>query len=304
MSKNPNIEIHQEVGLSGHFTIYAESKARGRRKLAEFNNLILDIGLDRLGVTSAQCAAYCRVGSGTTTPATSQTALVSQVAAVSNLISSLDTYYAGPPPYIESVLKYRFNEGTATGTLAEVGVGWASTGSTLFCRARILDTGGNPTTITVLSDEALDVEYRFRLYPPTTDVTGSVTIASVSYSYTLRAGLTNTSTWSPQTLLNGGFGNGSCIATNGSIGSITGSPSGSTAAGSGSAAVYTNGNYYRDATFTWGLTSGNFSSPAGISAIAWSRNGTYFQVGFATAIPKDGTKVFTFTVRNSWARRP
>ena len=53
-------------------------------------------------------------------------------------------------------------------------------------RALILDGGGSPTTLTILSDETLDVTYTIRVYPPTTDVTGSITLDGVSYGYTIR----------------------------------------------------------------------------------------------------------------------
>ena len=93
------------------------------------------------------------------------------------------------PYYISHIVEYHFAIGAAAGNLSELGVGWASSGTTLFSRALILDSGGTPTTITVLSDEYLYVTYEHRFYPSETDATGSIVFTGNiggTYTYTLR----------------------------------------------------------------------------------------------------------------------
>lgn len=63
--------------------------------------------------------------------------------------------------------------GVAAGNLSEVGMGWGN--SNLWNRALIKDINGNPTTITILSDEYLDVVSEIRIYP-TPSVSGSFSL--------------------------------------------------------------------------------------------------------------------------------
>src|SRR5690606_33028436 len=148
----------------------------------------------------------------------------------------------------------------------------------LFSRALILDDEGNPTTITVLEDEFLDVSYEFRVYPPESDVMGQVNIGGVDRDTVRRAALvTNTSVWAPP-------GNGdqggisptpgtiptrSARAYNGALGDVTGVPSGTFSDRSAvNPDAYTEDTFYREALVTWGLNAGNLSG--GISAIRFA----------------------------------
>ena len=67
------------------------------------------------------------------------------------------------PYYYGGRITWRFGQGIAAGNISEVGLGWGN--SNLWNRALIKDANGNPTTITVLSDEYLDVVSEIRVYP-------------------------------------------------------------------------------------------------------------------------------------------
>ena len=67
------------------------------------------------------------------------------------------------PYYRWAKVTWRFGQGVAAGNISEVGLGWGN--SNLWNRALIKDANGNPTTITVLSDEYLDVVSEIRDYP-------------------------------------------------------------------------------------------------------------------------------------------
>ena len=129
----------------------------------EFCNLVLDQGLVRMFVGA--WSGVCQVGSGSSTPTPSQTQLDNKVAHTSTWrdrttgVNIDDGYYWGREVY-------RFNAGVATGNLSEIALGW-STGSTdIWNRSLIKDINGDPTTITVATDEFLDVFVEYRLYVP------------------------------------------------------------------------------------------------------------------------------------------
>jgi len=295
-------DIKMEGGsIGGRFKIEAVKPDGTKRVLADwFNNQITDNGLDLFG-SSSTYLTYCQVGTGSTTPANGDTALATRIAASNDQNASVGGVQGGAPYFCWRQITYRFAAGVATGNLAEVGVGPASTGN-LFSRALILDNMGDPTVITVLADETLDVTYEFRVYPPTSDWTGTVTLDSISYDVTGRAaGVTSTLYWAIGT---NGTGNtlGTSIAYDGAIGAITGIPTGSTSnTSSVSTTAYSAASLQKDGTMNWALNNGNLTG--GIDAIRAPFGVGNYQFGFSPAIPKDNTKVLALSVRNSWARK-
>lgn len=317
-----------KIGVSGHFTIIAHGGKRGRVVLADFDNIILNAGLNYAAGGGTGTISYCQVGTGNTAASATDTALVSRIAGTNTLPSDTmgsGTYVAGSPPYIEGRRTYRFAVGAAAGNLAEVGVGWATSGS-LWSRALIVDAGGSPTTITILSDEQLDVVYTLRVYPPSADITGSVTLAGLAYGYTLRASSISGSAWarSPSSLLDGfvsNFNNNSTkfLAYSGAIGAVTSTPSGTSASANTSCitASYVNNSYQRAVEYKADLTDANLA--AGIKSIQFYmmiynnvNQFGYYQAEFVapasiatygTNIPKDATKVLKLTLMFTLARR-
>lgn len=138
-----------------------------------FKNLVLNNGLNLLcanGISVGGTFGAIAVGSGTTEPAVGQTALSNIVAsrslsAAASPLSVSSNYDLG---YIQASFAVQFNQGAAAGNLSEFGVG--QTATSLFSRALIVDAAGDPTTITVLSDEYLTVYYIFRINIPKSDI--------------------------------------------------------------------------------------------------------------------------------------
>lgn len=135
------------------------------RETPEFHNLVLNTGLERMAVDT--WINRCCVGTGNSTPVASQVAL-------DNFLASTTTTAPGAsdtggiqvtdvPFYWYARRTWRFAVGVATGNISEVGLGWGD--SSLWNRALIKDINGNPTTITVLADEYLDVIAEVRVYP-------------------------------------------------------------------------------------------------------------------------------------------
>ena len=302
---NATIAADALVKVAGRYKIEAV-KADGSRRLISdwFENLIVDQGLNRMGTGAFM--DYCRVGTGSTSPANSDTQLVAQVAST-NTIQSSSTGTASSAPYYGYFIRvFRFGQGAAAGNLTEVGVGWAATGATLFSRALIKDGGGSPTTITVLSDEFLDVTYEFRSYAPTSDSTVPVTISATSYTFTIRAAnVTSATYWSPKNQavrdLNSSGVHIEQSAYNGSIGAVTAAPSGSSDAPSSvTTGSYSNNSYQADITVQWDLNSGNLSG--GISALLFGSTIGGFQLGVSPVLLKTSVKLLTLVYRVTWAR--
>lgn len=314
------------VGFAGIFTLDAHKVdeygniVSTRRLAGPFKNLITDQGLNRMGANDS-FIAYCQVGSGNTPPANTDTGLEAFVAGVQYNTGAGSSFtrsaQATPPYYAWDRLKYRFAAGVAEGNLSEVGVGWASSGSTLFSRALIVDSGGNPITITVLSDEVLDVTYEFRVYPPTTDVTGTITISGDDYDYTLRAGNVTTHYLIGLDGGNGwGIGGSSGFASTGTsaamgtsigrnrgrqgaIGPITGLPAGPDVPGAVTVnqITYVSSSLEREGELVFAL-----DATTNIRCIQYQFGWCCYQVEFDPVIPKNNTNVFNITFQHSWAR--
>lgn len=292
----------------------------GSRRVAAdwFPNLITNAGLDFLGTAGDTLVfGFVRVGSGNTAPAFTDTALVSQVAVsstqqgtVTSGVNRTGTFYAWKRRTV------RFVAGSMGGSsvnLAEVGVSPAGTGA-LFSRALILDGGGSPTSITVLPDEVLDVTYELRLYPTTTDATGTVNIEGVVYNWTARA-LLNTyydACWVELGPAVGPKLNPAGFALRGPGAAADLPPQNvevvaPVTAGLITAIAYTGGTYQRSFRFDLDLNDGNVAG--GIGCLFAASDGTgagrtfgAWGWGLSPKLPKTAAYKASFTFRMSWGR--
>ncbi len=289
-----------------------------------FNNIITDGGLDLFGTTPPiSTFIQCRVGSGSATPTAADTGLVAQVATTTTQ-QALTNGVSGSSPYYGYIRKtFRFSIGSAAGNLSEVGIFGGSGNNTCISRALILDGLGDPTTITILSDEVLDVIYEFRVYAPEIDVSyGPVNISGTDYSGTIRAANVNNPniTYSGQARPSGAWGNtggwGNIygmfygvppygvklpVFSTQTLGSITGNISGTEYyPTSVTPSSYTSGSYYRNHEILYDLNQGNISGGIG-SMVVGTVFGT-FQMSFTPKIDKDVTKRLKLNIRVSWGR--
>ncbi|MCH7337135.1 hypothetical protein [Acinetobacter sp. NIPH 2699] len=165
------VNIRNEIGATFKMRTF---KADGitTKETGEFHNIVLDTGLQRMGVGA--WGNRCLVGTGSSTPVVSQTQLDSTLAITTTVQNTNISMNTTTKPYYYSIQKtMRFGEGAAAGNLTEVGLGWTQTGQNpCWNRALIKDANGNPTTLTVLSDEFLDVTVEIRIYPSET-ISGS-----------------------------------------------------------------------------------------------------------------------------------
>lgn len=283
------------------------------RELASFENLILDSGLNRLGTGSVIDGAC--VGTGTTAPANAQTTLASLLRVTNTQQSRVElSGSTSAPYYAECQIIYRFAAGTATGNLSEVGLGWgtntfANTMDGLWCRALIKDSGGSPTTITVLSDEVLDIIYTLQLHPPTSDITGTFNLSGEAYQYTLRPAVVNSrgypAYWGASGVLYGISAIGDSAFTGG-IGSVDSVPSGTPGYGIAmTKQTYVNNSKTCVFNVTADLNTANLAG--GIRSMKFDMAGHCWQAEFSRVsdggtIPKNSTNVLTFPFWVSWDR--
>ena len=143
-------------------------------------NLITNIGLEAIGEALA-IGRYCVVGTGNTAPTTANTALQSPVAVrdfngatSTGIVTTGDRYGWQRRTYV-------FAEGAVTGTIAEVGVGWSYSVSTPLLSRSLVSPA-----VTIVALDQLTCVYELRMYLPTADSTGSVTINGTPYNFTVR----------------------------------------------------------------------------------------------------------------------
>lgn len=161
-------------------------------KVAEFDNLITDGGLNRLGVDGAPFQ-YMYLSGDNSEPTTSDSVLSSFLGGSISYqgggygTSSVDT----SPYYVSSYEIKRFEAGVGTGNISKIATGWgtATNPSGLWSSALVKDSLGNNTTITKLADEVLDITYEVRTYLPSSDFEGVINISGVSYNVTAKLSL-------------------------------------------------------------------------------------------------------------------
>ncbi len=311
MTKNPKLQI----GLTGHFLLEAVNAETGERRfLAEFDNLITNGGLDRLGNAGGSAViSHVQVGTGSAAPANTDSALANYLAGTNRSSSYLASYGGNPTYHTEATFSWEFDQGAAAGNLSEIGVGWAASGS-LFSRALIVDGGGSPTTITVAAIEFLSVTYKLRMYPPTTDTTGTITLDGADYDYIIRPASAGGDSWQShgQAAYASYQGSNRVAAYTGDIGAMTGYPSGTVGYlgfGTPTVGAYSAGSYKRTLTAAASISQLNLSGGIRsillpISSIIGSLTQMAWQCQFDPKIPKDNTKTLSLTFDVSWARKP
>lgn len=191
--------MQANMGISGEFRCVVK-RADGSTKIdtGYQKNLILNQGLDFFGGDKgSDMMAYCVIGSGNSQPSYTQNKLDTAIAGVSgaNFPTKYDYDAArdGNLYKTNKVRKYSFT-GLKNVNISEVGLSSNYTDNTTYylcTRALIKDSQGNPTTITVLSGEILEIYYKLWAVYDTTDKTGQMSVldgvgGSVTYKYKTR----------------------------------------------------------------------------------------------------------------------
>jgi hypothetical protein len=244
-------------------------------------------------------------GAGTSTPQPTDTALQSFLGGGGLVEETWITRNTTVSPRSFTLgVRIRGGEGAVVGNVAEIALCRGTTGipnnsSPIFNRARVVDEMGNPTTITVLSDEFLEVIYEITLYA-IEGATGTLTInidgTPTNFDYEIRPiSMNSTQWWGINGIINSPGGTGSYVTfnpsgllsatTSGQVSHVTdqttfGDPSSSSApAGYSSSnhftsrvvAPYVPGSKERLQTIRLPLSNGNIAAP-GIRSINLALN--------------------------------
>lgn len=279
-----------------------------------FYNLITDAGLNFVSgnTTIVAAANYCRVGTSSTTPTVSDTTLGSQTGSSSPPGTTTSSAQYTEVPYYSGHQKvYTFAVGAVSGNLTEIGFFSASSGGTMWSRALIKDSGGNPTTLTLLATEQLKVTYIVRRYIPTT-ITGSFTLSTNGTNTTINYNIKPANINNIYASWLGGYVSVDRLYLwayeTDILGNITAGPS-----GTASSVIqenmdsYIQGSFYRQTTVVAGTATANFSS--GIGSIVFFHNvsseaaySTGYQCSFSPKIMKTSSQTLSIGIRLSWGR--
>ena len=316
--KRRSIELPQKssFAVEGEYTL-RRRKAENLEVVQEltFKNVITNWGLNHMG-NNGNGVRKCYVGTGTNTPSTSDTSMGTFLAQTDITVNTRIGGTPSAPDYIDTVSGTgRFGVGVAAGNLTEVGVGFTiggtpATDHRVFSRALIVDGFGNPTSITVLSDEILDVTYTCKLHPVVDDVEGSVVIAGTTHDTVQRP-----AQWPSVLALRLTTARArafeSCSSYSGELGAITSTPlsaSGTSTNGTGyTEDAYSENSFKRTGSISAGLDYLN--AAGGIKSLMFNYYsiGNLFianrqQIQFTPVIPKDSTKVLVIYSEISWGR--
>lgn len=317
--------------LHGRYTIQVYREGLGLVQEREFDNLITNAGLDHFGVyawggSSPGIGSYdywVHVGTGTATPAFTDTALQAPVAngvrrhgdGVS--ISRTQTRFSfleEDPPRRRVVLKTTatYDAGTIVGNLSEVGIGpgTTSTPEALLSRALILDSLGNPTTVTATSSDTVVVVYTLTI-DWTGKTSGTITVDGVNYDY--NTDFSENANYNVTSRM-WGINVGATTLDSGAPAYLTtmamwSSPSTTYSWVRDSSrnvvhASYGTGNHYRDSSLNWstGVGSPGIQGVHLSMAGDGSNQGMPWRIRFSSPIPFSAVQQFKITVRTSWAR--
>lgn len=306
-----NVDLTSQVGLAGEYRLSVKRPDGSRVETEWFSNLILNAGLDMIGnPTGGNLVGYACVGTGTIAPSATQTQLNAYLASSNG--TSFPAYTNSGAPLYEGTqtFSYVFTQGNVVGNIAEIGVGPESDGSSLFSRSRIVDSGGNPTTLSVTALDELTVFYRITFKPNLTTQTGSFQIGSTTYNYTARVAQVDNfgNGWSA--LIGGSFAtlyNVQSCGENCTLGTILETASdGMHNSSSNLAATYVTGSYQRASTAVYDyLRANEATGTKGFNAQFGPGYGSpamNFQYVLDTPIIKNNTQELRINFNISWAR--
>lgn len=277
------------------------------------DNIVLNSGLDLMAAGSWFGGVV--VGTGNSTPVVTQTNLDARFAAsTTQQGSTVNGVSAEAPYYGFSRKTFRFAAGVFNNTiLSEVGILSGNTSSAIINRALIVDTQGNPTSITMLNDEYLDVTVEVRVYPHASDQVGSIAImnrdqVAQTVNYTIRpANINQAASYKIGTSMRAtvSASNNALLAYSGAIGTMEYVPSGTNRWTSTASAIthtiaaYVGGSFQVVHTVSLPVAQGNSSLS---SFLIYTPLGLY-QIGFDVALSKTSTQTMTFKYVVSWGRK-
>lgn len=289
-------------------------------------NMILDGGLEWFGGTNTGNVDSNReainllnklvVGTGNRPVVPNDVALESPLATSTELAVVYSNNIDMTLGRTEKTVRVTLKPGEGTGNISEVGM--LTGAGVLACRALVVDSEGNPTTITKLEDEYLTVYYTIYVYWPQEDIVYQFDLATLDgpvpttvtiRPWCVRLYFGNTPDWYVSRAYPGANSSAECrmtVATELAPITATRHPGGgpflsltSTQMNPGPHPYIPNSRQHRF-TFSIGLQNGN--STEGISWMGWKRGLGAWQMLIQPSIKKNDTNSLLLTVGYSWGR--
>lgn len=302
--------------VSGHVVLHVTRNAGKSNEVVEdfsFDNLVLNAALDfwMSGPGSLYGSFdYAKVSTQTTAPVAADTALTGTVWTSPPSNTENISYNTTTPPYYATITKsFTYELGSVLGIIGCVGISDSNSGGSVRAATQIKDGGGIPTTLTLTADDQLTVSYALRWYPPSTPVTGVITLEGVDHNYDLRfQGLTAEYTFSGTfygriTSYAGALNITSYVPPATPIDTFAGTTVGSSSTGTITHAAYSNGTFNRNFTIQGTISQMNISGGISLIALgAGSGSNDSVVIHFTPNLPKTNTKVLQLTFNQSIAR--
>lgn len=312
------MSFKQNVGVASRYRLTAVKPDGTQRSLTGwFKNIVTSNGLDCYLDDATQFAPFsCRVGTGNSTPSLSDTNLQLPVGGATGSWNGSATTFGRfnstvPPYWKANRATFRFPAGVAHGrNLSEVGM---IIGGVFFSRALIRDAAGNPSSVSLLVDEFLDVEWElFEIFPPSSGTFFQfIDGVETEFSYTCtpwRIGALNYMWGTVSGTIDGSFMPGSLSAmlgTNQSRAFQAGSAPPAVGASNHSAGAigsatdasapngpYVSGTHRRVYRLTFGLNSANNPNGIGGVTVDGGFRAPQWYIALSPPVMKTGTKVY------------
>ena len=315
--------MQANMGMAGEFRAVVK-RADGSTKIdtGYQKNLILNQGLDFFGGgKGTDMMTYCVIGSGNSPPVYTQNKLDTGITGVSGADFSTkydyDASRDGNLYKVNKVRKYSFS-GLGNINISEVGLAstYSSTSNYYLCtRALIKDSKGNPTTITILSGEVLEIYYKLWFVMDVSDKDYTVNLldgvgGSQSYKCKIRPTYVGTAAyvqnWSSigwnLNYVGDDYGIKTGWVASTDLGSINNTINGESKVYP-SVSGYVAGSYKLNVTYSAGVNVANI--PIRSLAIITSMGNYQFRFGSVandSPITKTNTKTLSIPIEISWGR--
>lgn len=309
--------MKRSIGFCGRYELTV--KKIGTNKIVRkrsFSNVITNAGMMAMRVAASSGSSltlnWCYVGTGTNTPSVTDTTMGALARTFGTQGQVTITAPIAPDYVTKKHMTYRMAAGNP-GNYSEVGVGWnQNPQGALYSRALILDEYGNPSTITVLPDEYMDVIYTVEGHPSLEDLTGTFVLNGVRHTVVSRLAYGTRGCFFGGYRMSAPFASGIAYVYESQVlGSVTAYPQGTpvnAAVSKTSCEVLGDENTYGvRSVIPFGLNNGN--TPGGkIGALAINPGGLgndteiRTQMSFDPPIPKTNNNTLTLTFEQWFGR--
>lgn len=156
------MNIVRKAQVSGRFQLTVSGGKRGLIEHPWMDNMVTDYGLNIFRQSTR--IEYIGVGSSNQLPSPSDTGLVSPIGRSQLIPIPTNAQHGWNDEEGFGWTRYvgTFARGAAAGNVAELAALRSNNNTTAMCRALVVDGSGNPSSITVLSDEVLTVTWELR----------------------------------------------------------------------------------------------------------------------------------------------